>query len=161
MPTLLDAPLLPLAAGFDRCTRTSSPNSEELATSPMPVPATWRSRQSEREPAPVVDAGYTPHRRRAPFSRRWGASGAVLVDETAYDGRLPIVPGSTVYAVIRRSRDMSGLIWMARCGGYRLQMAVAYGSGPPRCPVQRSLRQPDRHGRRDRRRFHPVPNLGG
>ncbi|MET0901054.1 MAG: 1-phosphofructokinase family hexose kinase [Mycobacterium sp.] len=133
-----DAPLLALAAGFDRAAPDLlKPNSEELAGLVGRSADALEQAAAEGDPEPVVSAALELVRRGVgAVLATLGAAGAVLVDANGawLATPPPITPKSTVGA---GDSSLAGYL-RADVGGAeaprRLQMAVAYGSAAAALP---------------------------
>lgn len=133
-----DAPLLALAAAFDRAAPDLiKPNSEELASLAGRSAEDLENAVAQGDPEPVVSAAFELVRRGVgSVLATLGAAGAVLVNDTGawLATPPPIIPRSTVGA---GDSSLAGYV-RADVGGAeaprRLQMAVAYGSAAAALP---------------------------
>ena len=133
-----DAPLLALAAGFDRAAPDLlKPNAEELASLVGRSADELEDAAAQGDPDPVVSAALELVRRGVgSVLATLGAAGAVLVDANGawLATPPPISPRSTVGA---GDSSLAGYL-RADVGGaeapHRLQMAVAYGSAAAALP---------------------------
>jgi 1-phosphofructokinase len=133
-----DAPLMALAAGFDRAApHLLKPNSEELASMVGASADELENALAQGDPGPVIAAALDLLGRGVgAVLATLGAAGAVLVNDTGawLATPPPIVPRSTVGA---GDSSLAGYL-RADVGGAeaprRLQMAVAYGSAAAALP---------------------------